>query len=155
MLSYSMIWICKKNKCRVASIGSTPSKGNILVRSFSLCCKCNSDDFTELKEKYVSSGQQRDKLSENAQSLRIKADSLEMQKKDAIAEASESRRALDEFKAGIDKVSADMQFALVVSKAQLEEERKKNAILIRQARLLLSVIVIFHHDHDNLHQTQH
>jgi hypothetical protein len=110
---------------------------------------------TELKEKYVSSGQQRDKLSENAQSLRIKADSLEMQNKDAIAEASESRRALDEFKAGIDKVSADMQFALVVSKAQLEEERKKNAILIRQARLLLSLIVIIHHNHDNLHQTQH
>ena len=110
---------------------------------------------TELKEKYVSSGQQRDKLSENAQSLRIKADSLEMQNKDAIAEASESRRALDEFKAGIDTVSADMQFALVVSKAQLEEERKKNAILIRQARLLLSLIVIILHNYDNLHQTQH
>ncbi len=103
------------------------------IIAISVSCKFLANNFAELKEKYVSSGQHRDKLAENAQSLRIKANSLEMQNKEAVAQASESRRVLDEFKAGIDKVSAEMQYALAVSKASLEEERKKTATLYKQA----------------------
>jgi hypothetical protein len=89
--------------------------------------------FTELKEKYVASGNQRDKLSENAQSLRIRTNSLEMQNKEAVAEATESRRALDDFKSGIDKASSELQSALATAKSLLDEERRKNAILLQQA----------------------
>ena len=89
--------------------------------------------FTELKEKFVASGNQRDKLSENAQSLRIKTDSLEVQNKEAIAEATESRKALDDFKSGIDKAFFELQSALATAKALLDEERQKNATLLQQA----------------------
>jgi len=90
-------------------------------------------NFTELKEKYVASGQHRDKLSENAQSLRIKTDSLEVLNKEAVAEATQSRKALDEFKSGIDKASSELQSALATTKALLEEERRKNTLLSQQA----------------------
>jgi broad specificity phosphatase PhoE len=86
-----------------------------------------------LKEKYVASGQHRDKLSENAQSLRIKTDSLEVLNKEAVAEATQSRKALDEFKSGIDKASSELQSALATTKALLEEERRKNTLLSQQA----------------------
>jgi uncharacterized coiled-coil DUF342 family protein len=93
--------------------------------------------FAELKEKFVASGNQRDKLSENAQSLRIKTDSLEVQNKEAIAEATESRKALDEFKSGIDQAFFELQSALATAKALLDEERLKNATLLQQASLFM------------------
>jgi hypothetical protein len=99
--------------------------------------------FTELKEKYVASGNQRDKLSENAQSLRIKTNSLELQNKEAIAEATESRKALDDFKSGIDKASFELQSALATAKASLDEERRKNASLLQQVSSK-SVLLNFH-----------
>ena len=89
--------------------------------------------FTELKEKYAASGQHREKLSENAQSLRIKTNSLELLNKEAVAEATQSRKALDEFKSGIDKASAELNSALATTKALLDEERRKNAALSQQA----------------------
>jgi hypothetical protein len=89
--------------------------------------------FVELKEKFAASGQQREKLSENAHSLRIKSDALEIQNKEAVAEATEARKVLDEFKSGIDKASADLQSALAATRALLDEERRKNATLSQQA----------------------
>ena len=91
--------------------------------------------FSELKETAVASGHQRDKLSENAQSLRIKSDSLEVQNHEAVAEATEARKALGEFKSGIDKASADLQAALAATKALLDEERQKNAALSQEVSL--------------------
>ncbi len=82
----------------------------------------------------LTSGQQRDKLSENAQSLRIKTDSLELQNKEAVIEATEARKALSEYKSGIDKASGELQSALAATKALLDEERQKNAALSQQVR---------------------
>lgn len=88
----------------------------------------------------LTSGQQRDKLSENAQSLRIKTDSLELQNKEAVIEATEARKALSEYKSGIDKASAELQSALAATKALLEEERQKNAALSQQVSFPIIVV---------------
>ena len=56
-----------------------------------------------------------------------------MLNKEAVAEATQSRKALDEFKSGIDKASSELQSALATTKALLEEERRKNTLLSQQA----------------------
>jgi hypothetical protein len=66
-----------------------------------------------------------------------------MQNKEAAAQAHESRRALDEFKSGIDKASADLQSSLVITKSLLEEERRKNATLLQQVRPPDSFLFLF------------